>query len=42
MASIAATTNGTNEHDAAATARTAGGLLTIQGIQSWTIGDELA
>ena len=42
MASIADTTNGANERDAAATARTAGGLLAIHGVQSQTVGDEQA
>ena len=31
-----------NERDAAATARTTGGLLAIHGVQSWTVGNEQA
>ena len=39
---LTATTNGANERDAAATVRTIGDLLAIHGIQSWTVGNELA
>ena len=42
MASATATTNGANEHDAAAIARTAGGLLAIHAVQSKTVGNELS
>ena len=42
MASVAAATDGANERDAEATTRCRGGLLAIHGIQSRTIGGELA
>ena len=42
MAASATATAGTNEHAAEATARRAGGLLAVHGIQSRTIGLELA
>ena len=42
MASAAATTDGTNERNAEATARRADGLLAAHGVQSQTVGDELA
>ena len=41
MASVAAAIDGANERDAEATT-CVGGLLAVHGIQSWTVGDELA
>ena len=42
MVASAAATDGANEHAAEATARRAGGLLVVHGIQSQTVGLELA
>jgi hypothetical protein len=42
MAASAAAINGTNEHNAEVIARRVGGILTVHGIQSRTVGDELA
>ena len=42
MAASAATTDVSKEHNTEATTRRVGGLLAVLGIQSWTIGLELA
>jgi hypothetical protein len=42
MAASATATNGVNERNAEVTARRAGGLLAVHGIQSRTVGGELA